>query len=87
MSSNNYNDLQSRMTCDVQWWAEAMVLWANMIYGDQAYQRVYDDQVARDTFLLALPQEAQDEILIAARDFFPPLNGICDDYGHFICLN
>ena len=33
MSSNNYNDLQSRMTCDVQGWAEAMVLWANMIYG------------------------------------------------------
>ena len=86
-NSNEQNGLQARMTCDVQGWAEAMVLWANMLYGERAYQRVYDDQVARDTFLLALPPEAKDEVLIAARDLFPPASGFFDEYGQYVCLN
>jgi hypothetical protein len=75
------------MVCPVQDWAESMVLWANMIYGEKAYQRVYDDQAARDTFLIAIPQDIQDEILIAARDLFPPVNGYFEENGQFICQN
>ena len=81
------NNLSARMMGDIQWWAEAMVLWANMIYGERAYQRVYDDQIARDTFLMALPEEAQDEVLILARDLFPPVNGYFEEDGQFIGLN
>lgn len=72
MANNHDPHGRTRMACDIQGWAEAMVLWAYMIYGEHAYQRVYDQQAGREVFLLALPRDIQDAILTAAREWFPP---------------
>jgi hypothetical protein len=58
-----------------------------MIWGCDAYRRVYEAQAARDTFLIAIPEDIQDEILIAARDLFPPTVGFYDEHGPSVGLN
>ena len=76
-----------RMVCDVQGWAEALVLWANMFYRDDAYRRVYVDDAGRNIFLAALSPSLQNAVLIAARDLFPPVGGQFDRDGRFISHN
>ena len=76
-----------RMNCDVQGWAEALVLWANMLYREDAYRRVYVDDAGRNIFLTALSPSLQDVVLIAARDLFPPDGGQFDRDGRFINHN
>lgn len=76
-----------RMECDVQGWAEALVLWANMIYRDDACRRIYVNDAGRNIFLAALSPELQAAVLIAARDLFPPDSGQFDRDGRFISHN
>ena len=76
-----------RMHCDVQGWAEALVLWANMVYRDDACRRVYVNDAGRNIFLTALSPSLQAVVLEAAQNLFPPDNGQFDRYGRFIGHN